>query len=71
MFSRDDYARTVSDILEILPPEMVIQRLTADGYRDIFLGPKWAANKMEVINAIDRELSGRDTYQGINCARDV
>jgi radical SAM protein (TIGR01212 family) len=66
MFSRDDYVRTVSDILEILPPEMVIQRLTADGYRDIFLGPKWAVNKMEVLNAIDRELDGRNTYQGIH-----
>jgi radical SAM protein (TIGR01212 family) len=71
MFSRDDYVRTVSDILEILPPEMVIQRLTADGYRDIFLGPKWAVNKMEVLNAIDRELDGRNTYQGINCVKNV
>ncbi|MGC9975236.1 MAG: TIGR01212 family radical SAM protein [Syntrophales bacterium] len=71
IFSRDDYVRIVSDILEILPPEMVIQRLTTDGYRDIFLGPQWAANKMEVLNAIDRELSRRDTYQGINYARDV
>jgi hypothetical protein len=71
MFSRDDYVRTVSDILEILPPEMVIQRLTADGYRDIFLGPKWAVNKMEVLNAIDRELDGRNTYQGNNCVKNV
>ncbi|MGZ3606441.1 MAG: TIGR01212 family radical SAM protein [Syntrophales bacterium] len=71
MFSRDDYVRTVSDILEILPPEMVIQRLTADGYRDIILGPQWAVNKMEVLNAIDRELDKRNTYQGINCARNV
>ncbi len=71
MFNRDDYVKTVSEILEILPPEMVIQRLTADGYRDIFLGPKWAVNKMEVLNAIDKELEGRDTYQGINCARNV
>jgi radical SAM superfamily enzyme len=50
---------------------MVIQRLTADGYRDIFLGPKWAVNKMEVLNAIDKELEGRDTYQGINCVKNV
>lgn len=71
MFSRDDYVRTVSDILEILPPEMVIQRLTADGYGDIFLGPKWAANKMEVLNAIDKEFKRRDTYQGINCIRHI
>ena len=69
MFGRDDYVRTVSDILEILPPEMVIQRLTADGYRDIFLGPKWAVNKMEVLNAIDSELDRRNTYQGINCVK--
>ena len=71
MFNKDDYVKTVSDILEILPPEMVIQRLTADGYRDIFLGPKWAVNKMEVLNAIDKELEGRDTYQGINCVKNV
>jgi len=69
MFSRDDYVGTVSDILEILPPEMVIQRLTADGYRDIVLGPQWAVNKMEVLNAIDRELDERNAYQGINYAR--
>jgi hypothetical protein len=71
MLSRDDYVRTVSDILEILPPEMVIQRLTADGYRDIFLGPRWAVNKMEVINAIDKELDRRNTYQGVNCVRNI
>jgi len=70
MFNRDDYVTIVCDILEILPPEMVIQRLTADGYRDIFLGPKWAVNKMEVLNAIDRELDRRNTYQGIHYVKD-
>ena len=69
IFSRDDYVTIVCDILEILPPEIVIQRLTADGYRDIFIGPKWAVNKMEVLNAIDRELDRRNTYQGINCVK--
>ncbi len=61
---RDDYVATVCDILEILPPSMVIQRLTAEGYRDIYLGPDWASNKLKVLNAIDRELEKRDTYQG-------
>lgn len=59
-----EYVDTVCDILEILPPEMVIQRLTADGYRDIFLAPPWAAHKMEVLNAIERELERRNTHQG-------
>jgi radical SAM protein (TIGR01212 family) len=65
LMSREEYVATVCDILEILPPEMVIQRLTADGYREIFLGPEWARNKLSVLNAIDRELEARASWQGI------
>jgi len=43
---------------------MVIQRLTADGYADIFLAPAWATNKMKILNAIDREMEQRDARQG-------
>lgn len=64
LMSREEYVMTVCDILEILPPKMVIQRLTADGYREIFLGPEWAGNKLAVLNAIDRELETRASWQG-------
>ena len=64
MMTREAYVGAVCDILEILPPGMVIQRLTADGYREIFLGPAWAGNKLAVLNAIDRELETRDSWQG-------
>jgi hypothetical protein len=64
LISREDYIGTVCDVLEILSPGIVIQRLTADGYRDIFLGPSWAAHKLDVLNGIDRELARRGTYQG-------
>jgi radical SAM protein (TIGR01212 family) len=64
LMSREEYVATVCDILEILPPEMVIQRLTADGYREIFLGPQWARSKLAVLNAIDRELEARASWQG-------
>lgn len=63
MMSKEKYASLVVDVLEGLPPEMVIQRLTADGYRDIFLAPDWAMNKLEVLNCINKELERRDTYQ--------
>jgi uncharacterized protein len=65
MIAKEQYVNMVCDILEILPPEMVIQRLTADGYKDIFLGPAWAVNKMDVLNNIDWELKRRHTWQGI------
>jgi radical SAM protein (TIGR01212 family) len=64
LMTREAYVGAVCDILEILPPGMVIQRLTADGYREILLGPAWAGNKLAVLNAIDRELETRDSWQG-------
>jgi len=64
MMTKEEYVSTVCDILEVLPPHMVVQRLTADGYRDIYLAPEWGKNKMEVLNAIDKELEWRDSWQG-------
>lgn len=64
IMSKDKYVSLVAAVLEVLPPEMVIQRLTADGYQDIFLAPDWAMNKLDVLNSINKELERRDSYQG-------
>jgi radical SAM protein (TIGR01212 family) len=64
IINKERYVSLVSDVLEILPPAVVIQRLTADGYRDILLAPDWAGNKLDVLNAINKELERRDSYQG-------
>ncbi len=65
MITKEKYVSLTADVLELLPPEMVIQRLTADGYRDIFLAPAWAANKLDVLNAINNELERRNSHQGM------
>jgi hypothetical protein len=65
MITKNKYVSLVCDILEIMPPQIVIQRLTADGYRDIFLDPAWAMNKLDVLNSINQELEKRNSYQGI------
>lgn len=64
MITKEKYVSLTADVLEVLPPEMVIQRLTADGYRDIFLAPNWAMNKLDVLNSIQKELLLRNSYQG-------
>ena len=63
LMTMERYVDTVCNILEILPPEMTIQRLTADGYRDIYLAPQWGRNKMAVLNAVDGELKRRNSFQ--------
>ncbi|EGP8361015.1 TPA: TIGR01212 family radical SAM protein, partial [Listeria monocytogenes] len=62
--TRDGYVNLVADQLEILPPEMVIHRITGDGGVDDLIGPVWSLNKFEVLNAIDAELVRRDSWQG-------
>jgi radical SAM protein (TIGR01212 family) len=58
------YVNLVCDQLELLPPEMIIHRLTGDGPADLMIGPMWSLNKWEVLDAIDDELTRRNSWQG-------
>lgn len=58
------YARWVADFLELLPPQMVIQRLTGDAPAPLLLAPTWSIRKWEVLMAIEGELRRRDSWQG-------
>ena len=62
--SFEDYVNLVCDQLEILPPDMIVHRITGDGPIDLMIGPMWSVNKWEVLNAIDDELQRRDSWQG-------
>lgn len=65
LMTKEEYINLVCDQLEILPPEMVIHRLTGDGKKEDLVGPLWSLKKWEVLNAIDDTLKTRDSYQGI------
>lgn len=62
--SFEEYVQLVCDQLEILPPEMIVHRITGDGPIDLMIGPMWSVNKWEVLNAIDAELVRRNSWQG-------
>ncbi|MBZ5202848.1 TIGR01212 family radical SAM protein [Planomicrobium chinense] len=61
---KQEYIQLVADQLEVLPPEMVVQRITGDGPIDLMIGPMWSANKWDVLNGIDAELEARGSWQG-------
>ncbi len=64
LLDRDTYIRLVADTLEMLPPEMVIHRVTGDGPPDLLVGPMWSSKKWETLNGIDDELKRRNSWQG-------
>ena len=64
VLSRDEYVNLIVDILELIPEDIVIQRLTGDGGRDSLIAPLWSLKKFVVLNEIDKEMVRRDCYQG-------
>jgi len=61
---KEEYANLVADFLELLPPEMVIQRLTGDPGKSALVAPGWALQKMENLRTIQDTLERRQTWQG-------
>jgi len=64
LLTQEDYVQMVVDILEILPPTVIIHRVSGDGPRETLVGPLWCRRKKEVLAAIDAELRKRGTWQG-------
>ena len=63
--SMEDYTELVCDIIEILPPEMVVHRMTGDAPRKILIAPDWSYRKRTILNKINATLKKRGTYQGV------
>ncbi|MBL9084808.1 MAG: TIGR01212 family radical SAM protein [Planctomycetales bacterium] len=64
LMERDEYVRTVVDILEILPPTMVVERVSGESPPNYHLGPAWCLDKPGLKAALEAEFERRDTYQG-------
>ena len=66
LLSREDYVDVVVKQLEVLPAEMIIERLTGDGIAADLIAPMWTIKKTIVTNEIDKRMVELDTYQGKN-----
>lgn len=64
LLSREEYIDIIVRQLEVLPPEIVIERITGDGDKSRLIAPKWSADKIAVLGGIDKRLAELDTWQG-------
>lgn len=63
---QEEFVDILVDSLELLPPDVVIQRLMGDPRADELLSPAWSLRKTETLNLIQEALIKRDTWQGKN-----
>lgn len=52
----EDYARVLKKCLGVLPPEVVVHRITGDGAKKDLVAPLWSADKKRVLNYLTKVL---------------
>ncbi len=57
--SQQEYIELVVDFLSLLPPDIIIHRLTGDPDRSLLVAPLWTLQKQETLNRIYRALKRR------------
>ncbi len=58
------YVDLVCDFLELLPPGIIIQRITGDPHGEELRAPAWAGRYRETFNMIQHTLEQRNSFQG-------
>ncbi len=59
-----EYIDIIVSFLERLNPQIIIQRLAGEAPLHTLVAPKWGKRNSEILQAIDKELKKRDTWQG-------
>jgi len=62
--TEEEFVLSAADFLELTPPTVVVQRLSADALGSTLVAPEWCRNKQRVIRLIEKELGRRGTRQG-------
>ncbi|MCM1467006.1 MAG: TIGR01212 family radical SAM protein [Alistipes sp.] len=66
VLSLEEYTHILTEIIKILPKDMVIHRLTGDGPKKLLIAPRWSADKKNVLNTLNRAFTANNIMQGSN-----
>lgn len=64
LLDQEAYITLIGEILELLPPDFVIHRLTGDGDRKHLIAPLWTLHKKYVLNSMNSYFKTHNIYQG-------
>ncbi len=62
----EEYIHLLGECIKVLPPQMIIHRLTGDGDKKTLVAPLWSADKKRVLQAIKESFEREDIRQGAN-----
>lgn len=56
VMEEEEYLDLISELLQIIPKNIVIHRLTGDGFKKDLIAPLWSADKKQVLNRMKEKL---------------
>jgi radical SAM protein (TIGR01212 family) len=64
VFEEDEYIELVGRALELLPSDMIIMRLLAEGRKEEIIAPQWCFEKTRLSVVLEQYLEVKDVRQG-------
>jgi hypothetical protein len=64
VFSVEEYIELVVDYLELLNPEIIVERFVSEAPSEMVLASKWGLKNFEFVAKVEKRLKERDTWQG-------
>ena len=67
IYTAEDYAELVVDFMELLRPEISVERFTSQSPKELLIAPDWGLKNYQFVEMVKRALVRRNTYQGRLC----
>lgn len=64
LFSAEEYIELVVDYLELLNPEIIVERFISQAPPEMLLAPRWGLKNFEFVAKVEKRLKERNTWQG-------
>jgi hypothetical protein len=64
LFTVDEYVELVIDYLELLNPEIIVERFVTEAPDKLLVAPKWGLKNFEFVAKVEKRMAERETWQG-------
>ena len=64
MFTVEAYLELIIQYLELLNPEIVVERFVSEAPNELLVAPCWGLKNFEFTAKLEKLLEARDTWQG-------
>uniref|UniRef100_UPI00321687FA TIGR01212 family radical SAM protein n=1 Tax=uncultured Draconibacterium sp. TaxID=1573823 RepID=UPI00321687FA len=64
LYTAEEYIELVVDYLELLNPEIIVERFISQAPVEMLVAPKWGLKNFEFVAKVEKRLKERETWQG-------